>query len=355
MDYKQKYLKYKQKYLELSKLKGGLIGEIPKTKLDKIIEINNLPTEIQKYINIITIPNTKVIPVGSGVSKIQKFPSDFDIMNIIDKPISTDELITFFIDEIKKIVQLINSDNKIFYSDFKAGGIHWDKNEILNSDYQKLANACKTIEVIKIDIIVPYGKRYVEMSTFYILKSNSGFVNVDENYFSNFKKSLLKDVEFYKSIKPLKAIKRLWSFSKISKDYDTMDKLEKIINSNISIFSQINADIETLEIMVNKNLNYNLDFVIEELKHFRYRTAHILDIIYDEKMFSTMIDNLISSFNLRNNSEILQNLNKINDFNLEIINRETTSFLKSINFNFPNGSIENLDKLFNHFLNSYFY
>ena len=344
MNYNNKLIKYIVKNLLLVEQGGGLIGNIPINKLDQVIKFENLPEQIKRCINLITIPNTNVIPVGSGTLRIQRFPSDVDIMNIVEKPLSTDDLITSFIDNLKIIINNIkndNDENNVLFSDFKAGGMHWTIDEILSGvkNNISLRDACKIIEVIKLDIFVPYNRRYLEMSTFYVLKSTSGFVNVDKNYFNSFKASLLNDIHKFKTIKPFKAIKRLWSLSKINNDIKTMKILEVLINSNLSLLSQITADIETLKLMIEKKSKYNKSFVIDELANFKDRTSHILDIEYNEKKLYEIIDNLIVLFNNdsseSNNEKIIIELDNCHDYVSSIINRETINYLNSINFKFP--------------------
>jgi hypothetical protein len=336
MNYQEKYIKYKNKYLELKNQIGGLVNKIPKNKLTESIELADLPSRINNYIKIITIPRTSISPVGSGKLKIQSYPSDIDIMNIVEKPISTDELIKFFIENLKNMINTINSTKNIFFSDFKAGGIHWSKDDILNGvkDNLSLVNACKIIDVIKIDIFAPYNKRYVEMSTFFILKSNTGFININPNYFDKLKKSLKKDIQHYKLIKPFKAVKRFWSLSQITNDTNTLVKLEKLINSNVSLLSQINADIETLELMVEKDVNFDVNYIRESIHNFKYRTLHILDIDFNQNNFYSMLDELLVLFSKHkeNKNKIIKLLQKMNEFLMNIINRETNDFLNSINF-----------------------
>ena len=338
MNYQEKYIKYKNKYLELKKQFGGLVNKIPTNKLTESIELADLPSLINNYIKIITIPRTNISPVGSGKLKIQSYPSDIDIMNIVEKPISTDELIKFFIENLKNMINTINSTKNIFFSDFKAGGIHWSKDDILNGvkDNLSLVNACKVIDVIKIDIFAPYNKRYVEMSTFFILKSNTGFVNINPNYFDKLKKSLKKDVQHYKLTKPFKAVKRFWSLSQITNDTNTLVKLEKLINSNVSLLSQINADVETLELMVEKDINFDVNYIKESIHNFKYRTLHILDIDFNQNNFYSTLDELVLLFSnhKENKNQIIQLLRKINGSLLNIINRETIAYLNNIDFSF---------------------
>ena len=334
----EKYLKYKNKYINLKNQLGGIVGQIPKHKLAGLKIKRSIPQEINKYVNMITVPNSEIIRVGSSSGKIQPFFSDVDIMNIIEKPMPVDMLISYFITQIKNIVEKLRLEKKIFFSDFKAGGIHWTIDEILNEtkDNTKLSDACKVKDVIKLDIIGPYEGRYLEMSTFFILKSNNDYINVTDNYFSTLPEQLLKDIDKYKESKPFKAIKRVWSYARIQKNDDVMDKLQFLIKSNIALLAQINADIETIQLLIEHNNRYDVEFVINELDGFKERLSNIIDIEYDELKLDYIIDYLITLFNVgTNNKTLLDNLEQLHTLILDIINKETKDYLKSINFTFP--------------------
>ena len=352
MDFNTKLKKYTMKNLKINRQAGGIIGEIPLNKLDEVITYDKLPDDIQNYIKIITIPDTHVIPVGSGTLRIQRFPSDVDVMNIMEKSISTENIILLFIDNLKNIIKTLTTSDKVMFSDFKAGSLHWKSDQILGelNGTLSLRDACKMKGILKLDMFAPYNRRYVEMSTFFILKSNDGFVNVDKDYFDKFQQSLFDDIQHYREEKPFKAVKRLWSLSRITHDIETMNKIESLINSNISLLSQINADIETLKLMVNKKSKYNKEFVLDEIDNFKERLSHILDIEFDEKMISDMIDNMELSFKY-DSSERTDNLDKLHDYILSIINKETFDYLKKINFELPTTlqkTIANQNSIFNH-------
>jgi hypothetical protein len=339
MDYKHKYIKYKNKYLELKNIiTGGLINNISSENLLKQKLNYTIPTKLKKYKELITIPDTNVIQVGSSINKIQPYFSDIDLMNIIKKNMSKNELIKFFINNIKKIINNIQKDNTIFFSDFKAGGLHWKINEILNEkkDNITLYDACNTINVIKLDIIIPYDERYIEMTSFYILETNEELINVDKNYYKSIKKSLLNDINEFKKKKPFKAIKRLWSLAKIENNFNVLNKLKDIIRSSISLLAQINADIETIILLVLNNNNYDLNFLINELDSFKEKISYIIDIKIDEEKTTLIINYLINLFKSKekteeNKNEILNNLNLFHDYLLEIINKETIEYLENIN------------------------
>jgi hypothetical protein len=338
-DYK-KYLKYKSKYLNLkNSIIGGTIGEIDITKLNEVKSHEEVPKQIKNYVNMITIPKTKVIRVGSSMNRIQPFYSDVDIMNIININITSDKLVKYFIENIKNMVKKIVLDKNIFFSDFKAAGLHWNIQEILNERNGELSlyDAIFVKNVVKIDIIVPYDERYLEMSTFFILKSLNEYINVKSDYFSTFKDSLLVDIEEYQKDKPFKAVNRVWSLSTISNDLDTLNKLKELIKSNVALLAQINSDIETINILIQKNLKYDKEFVINELYGFKERCSNILDLGIDLEKVNLRIDNTILLFQTNNIelSDIIVSLTKLHDYLLTIINKETNEYLSKINFEFP--------------------
>jgi len=348
----EKYLKYKNKYLNLknkvSLLKGGLIGRIPDNKLDEMKSDNEIPDEIKSYIKMITINDTKVIRVGSSMNKIQPYYSDIDVMNIVELKKSTPEVIRFFIDNLKKLLTDISQKSNIFFSDFKAGTLHWTFEQIMNEQNGELSltNACSMKDVIKLDIIGPYNERFLEMSTFFILKSINEYINVYSNYFDNFKKSLLVDIESYKDIKPFKAIKRVWSLAKLIKDDNTLKMLSKLIKSNIALIAQINADVETLVLLIEHNSNFDIKFVLRELDGFRERLSPIIDISIDNEKINLFIDYIKLLFVFRDinkviNNNVIEGLTKFHDYLLNIINKETFDYLNSINYKFPTSN--NLD------------
>ena len=343
--YENKYLKYKNKYIELKKkleMKGGLIDQIPNDRLNEVKSKEEIPQKIKNYVKLMTIPNTEIIRVGSSINKIQPFYSDVDVMNIVFNSTDTESTISFFIENIKKIIENLSTSKINFFSDFKAGGLHWTLSDIKNEKNGSLTlrDACKIKETIKIDMIVPYDERYLEMSTFFVLKSTSGFINVDSKYFSNLSKSLLKDINDYKITKPFKAIKRAWSLARIRKDSEAMAQIKNLIKSNIALIAQINADIETIELLIQHGSKYNKEFVINEINGFKERLSNILDIKFDEQKADIIIENLILLFKLNSNSEehktnLLDSLALLHDYLLNIINKETNEYINSTGYTFP--------------------
>lgn len=350
--YKEKYLKYKKKYNELKNkslnMHGGIIGEIEPKYINALKSDDEIPEIIKNYIKIITIPDTEVIRVGSSMLKIQPYFSDIDVMNIIHKQINSDELVNFFIANLKNLLKIITEIPNVFFSDFKAGGLHWNMEQIMNEKHGELSlkDACFIKDVVKLDIIGPYDERYIEMSTFFVLKSINEYINVEADYFETFKKSLLKDIAHYQESKPFKAIKRVWSLARVSKDTQTMELLKEIIGSNLALLGQINADIETIILLIQHKSNYDTNFVLNELDGFREKLSTIIDIKLDYEKINLMIDNIGLLFrfakeqNFDQSNIIAENLTRLHNYLLKVINKETLEYLLSINYVFPVAKIE---------------
>lgn len=354
-DYHEKYLKYKMKYFELKKssnkknnieninIVGGLVGDIDKSKINALKSEDEIPEIINKYVKIITIPDTKVIRVGSAMFKIQPYFSDIDVMNIVYRKVSSEELVKFFISSIKKMLKTILEIPNVFFSDFKAGGFHWSIEQIMKEKYDQLSlyDACFIKDVIKLDIIAPYDGRYVEMSTFFVLKSINTYINVESDYFDTFKQSLLTDIAKYQDAKPFKAVKRVWSLARITNGDKIMESLKNLIKSNVSLLSQINADVETLILLLEHKSDYKTNFVLAELDGFKEKLSTVLDIQIDNEKINLMIDNikLLYKFsedkNVDESHVLIDNLTRLHNHLLKIINRETNEYLRNANFKFP--------------------
>ena len=125
-----------------------------------------------------------------------------------------------------------------------------------------------------------------------------------------------------------------------------MYKLKDIMKSNLSLLSQINADIETIELLVEHGSRYDVEFVINQVDKFKESIASILDIKIDEKIIYIMVENIITI--LKSNSpkeKILESLGTLHDYLLEIINKETKEYIRSVDYHFPTEKLSLLEKI----------
>lgn len=92
---------------------------------------------------------------------------------------------------------------------------------------------------------------------------------------------MLIDIARYQKSKPFKAIKRVWSLTIITNDSNTLKLLKDVIKSNIAILGQINADIETIILLIEYKSEYNKFFILNKLDGFRERMLTIIDTKLD--------------------------------------------------------------------------
>lgn len=344
--YYKKYLKYKTKYLDFKHkiLTGGLINEYSLNRINEHKTKKEIPISIQNILNYITPPNSKVIRVGS--SNLRVFEVSADLDNMIFYELLNEEsynVVSKFVKELQTLVKKILEDPNIYFSDFKANKYHWSTDEILagiNKEGVTLEYAVAQHEVLKIDIIAPLNGRYIEASAFYILKSKNGYVNVSNDYFNSFEESLLLDIEELKNIKPFKAVKRTFSLGRLKKNNEILKKLLPIVRSSIASLAVINADIETLVLMLEHNDKLNINYIIEEINNFKERLSSLIDLKFDTERTLYLIDNMILQFKVYNNTKeakekLIKLLDELHEYLLKVINDETNEFLRSIGFTFP--------------------
>lgn len=127
-----------------------------------------------------------------------------------------------------------------------------------------LEEAISQKEMIKIDVYMFLGNRFVEITNIYFLKPQ--LQNETMNNFNSMKmwskNELLQrvstDIEIFKIPelhKHMKVAKRMWNLAYYKNDEITMQKLLPLFNSSISKLSQILSDIETMMLMIEKLAN----------------------------------------------------------------------------------------------------
>lgn len=345
-----------------STIYGGLIHEYSNEALLKSRNPEFYTDDEKEIIDILKLnnsENTLVQPVGSFTYSIQKYPSDIDLNQIV-----TVSHISTFVSDLKKLIKKIerySSDKRsVFFTDFKAGidpndakkGLKWSSLEIIDgkkkvkgdnfNGYVYLEDALLEQSVIKLDIVVISHEisRIIEASTFFILYSEKDgkYVNVPQNFFDLFVDGVKKDILKYSSIgkdfKLFKAIKRMWSLARLTKDISMLQKLAPIIDSNLSLLGQINADIETIILLIEKygKSIIKIDGIQNVLNGFEKRLSTIVDVEsilenYDEMAKSIEILKNLSYRGWGSNAEVI--LERLHNQILDIINESSLEFMRS--------------------------
>ncbi len=333
--------------------RAGLIHEIPVSKLKSVKPKSATPKEISNIVKLITIhdPNlSEINRLGSSTFSIQKYFSDVDINDTITIEGTSEQVTEYFLKEIRALLYDIYRNSNVYFSDFKAGvdnkgeSVHWTLDQLLSStNDEKLIEAFQQESVIKVDIIAPYGDRFIEASTFFILanvneKGKKKYLNIPDDFFVKFTQALKKEVIKYANEKPFKAVKRLWSLGRVNNDLKLLKKLAPMIDSNLSLLSQINADLETLILMLEKIEQLPTQEMAIEVDQFKERLATIADIelpLDDLDMSFNDIRNTLMNgvIDMKTRQALIQSIETVHDFLLKVINKETNAYLKHIKLN----------------------
>jgi hypothetical protein len=244
-----------------------------------------------KIFQLLTISNRYKVK-GTGADKSILYSSDYDLaeywrggvggINYIEK---------VFKDKFR--IALGNKD--IFITDFKCGEIggvplRWNKKNIKTGVQivkGKRITLCKALEmksIIKMDIIAQIDGVFQEFSCNYRFNFG-GITNYDTE---DIRDNLLGDVkEYYKKGNSFKALRRLYSFVKISKREPSIVRgLQKYFNSPIGIMNKCKNQLEILILMLEQkfrpvpkiDLVENLEWIKNQLPPFGDRMK-IIEII----------------------------------------------------------------------------
>jgi hypothetical protein len=241
-----------------------------------------------KVMKLLNYENIEVI--GSMRNKNIKFPSDIDLQDMSNVQGTYEDIYMFFLNIFNKAYK----NKNLFIIDFKCGfykgkPIKWSYNDMKNG-YKMKNNVKITFKyalthesMIKIDLIA-IGK-------------DSLFTEYSCNYYFNFIKyyhvnfTLERDLivnrleydytQLMKKQKYYKALKRLYSISRIKGNKYMMETLTNMFNSPLGLLYQQKGSLETVvNILTNNFKPYDKDIIIFNLNNIKQH----LPIVYQSKI-----------------------------------------------------------------------
>lgn len=268
---------------------------------------------VQQIVKLLTVKEADVI--GSYSDPKQKYPADIDID---DKVINWDpkDILKYFQEFFIKA----QNDPDITITDFKAG--HWKADVPLRWDFDDIQRGYKTIEknkitfldalhqksTIKIDLIVDIDDVFTDINATYFFTYKDGSSTVPETK-QDPKEALLKQFrELLKDNKVFKALKRLYSLSKLEDDKESQDWLLQYFNSSIGKMWQTIAMLENVSLLLKhqykdiSKIDSNLELIKNRLPS-EYKKL-IDDVLKDKSRIDNVIDILKCDLNRNLVSEI---------------------------------------------------
>ena len=177
--------------------------------------------------------------------------------------------------------------------------LRWTQNDIVNgyitlidgSKYS-LVDALEDDTIIKLDIIIPVGSRFAEVSEMYIYKQSE----IED---ANVLQSLADDIEKYKHNNSMKSLKRLYSIIEIKNPEDKkLEKMEEFFNSEAGLINKVANDLDVLLLLTEKH-SIPFEKVYDNLQMLKENLA-LTNLVSNSKVLSF---NKMTEKNYRKESE----------------------------------------------------
>lgn len=235
--------------------------------------------------------------------------------------------------------QMSYDDLLLIKSDFKYHIVRWTPKEILKG-YKELADGSiydlkegfNTEGITKLDVIAWVdGNRFTDFSILYEFKINGECLNCSD---IDIRKTIKEDVLLlYKEGNYFKMAKRIFSLSRLDDDKKSLELLSPLFNEDLGILYQVFGDITTLKYLFENQDHLPYERILFEIDHFKNRLAKIVIPSYMNKNHNILsIINHLETLDLKETSEIILDLNKLENIINNILKKESEKYLKSINF-----------------------
>lgn len=222
----------------------------------------SLLKETQKVFNFLSITGQQTL-VGSSADDDVIYSADYDLMEQKDFKKGINVYNTILDLFRKKYKFALSPKSNIWIIDFKCGmfrgqPIRWDKESIkkgfviIDDEPKYFVNCLQQESRIKMDVIAIDGDGKInEYSDIYFIRigdnSLSGEITEKEASIS-----IYNDFHHYLEEKNyFKAIKRLYSYAKITNTKPLIKELLKLINSNLGKQSKLISDLNTINELIN--------------------------------------------------------------------------------------------------------
>ncbi len=204
-----------------------------------------------------------------------------------------------------------------------------------------LAQSMNDPTMLKLDTWTQVHGKFLEVSNIIFLYYNNNKKSIlmnykDPDHIIIAPEELRKDVQLLVfsplAFRPFKALKRMWSIARMTKNINDVKKMTPIMQTDLGRLAQINSEIEVM-ILILKNLK---DFpshkeppinkIKKQLDDIKYRIQNVYDIPLD-------MDNLIAVFNSMqkmNNDSLLKMLMELKEFFKKKIDIRTVMEMKNI-------------------------
>lgn len=179
---------------------------------------------------------------GSSIKQNIKFFSDYDFFTQIKRNYDIEEIY----DEFHKILKNILDNDNTYFIEFKlqknnGDKIRWFYNDTFN--FNNFSKDFNNVDYCKIDIILYSDNRFIDASSIYNFNNK---IITNEEYIKNINddiKELKKENNYFK------ILKKLYLLYITKNDYNKIEYLQKIFNSELGLIYKNINNIDAIEII----------------------------------------------------------------------------------------------------------
>jgi len=204
-----------------------------------------------------------IILIGSGSLQSQKYYSDYDIDNFVEK-----EDVKTAYKKFRQILENIKNNTNLYFIEFKIQTLDNQKYKIKPNQQltlKEFTKYYKNIDYIKIDLVNFSNNTFMEVSINYMF-NNSNTERTTEEYIKGLQESikeLIDDKMYYK------ALKRYYNIFRAENKEKEQVELTKFFNSDVGIYYRLKSNLEAINLvkehydndLVNKRIDENLKVI----------------------------------------------------------------------------------------------
>lgn len=220
--------------------------------------ITAIDNNIIDVFHLISYHRDNPIIMGSNKYKNMRYPSDFDLFEIIHEGKNKEEFIKECIHVFQQIIKNIEAEDDLYFIEFKTedknnNKIRWKPKHIKNGHmknkivlYDVIADAIN--QLIKIDIVYYHNGLFTEFSNIFNITKNGHDLDKDEllNSITTDMETLAKEGNYFK------ALKRAFSIAQIQNDKEKLEYIYNVLNSDIGKLGQIKSYLASIVLVLER-------------------------------------------------------------------------------------------------------
>ena len=220
--------------------------------------ITAIDNNIIDVFHLISYHRDNPIIMGSNKYKNMRYPSDFDLFEIIHEGKNKEEFIKECINVFQQIIKNIEAEDDLYFIEFKTedknnNKIRWKPKHIKNGHmknkivlYDVIADAIN--QLIKIDIVYYHNGLFTEFSNIFNITKNGHDLDKDEllNSITTDMETLAKEGNYFK------ALKRAFSIAQIQNDKEKLKYIYNVLNSDIGKLGQIKSYLASIVLVLER-------------------------------------------------------------------------------------------------------